>query len=527
MPRVITIILVLVQSLVALGQNQNISQGNVFDGEPFLAINPNNAQHIVVAWMGWVNLSNQFKIKTKTSFDGGQTWSVAVEIPHTISTYSSADPSLDFDHEANVYLCFIDFTGTTPPVTGGVYLNKSTDGGLSWSESIEVINSEYDGVKWPIDRPWMEIDKSSGPNQGNIYITTMNLNQNDPSFHPYLSVSSDGGNSFENSYIDTIDWLAGSINPKSMCSPALSSTGIFYGAYPSLEFSQSPFLQTFLATSIDGGTSLSHSNVITYNSPTNLVNFPFAKKGSLLLSNPANPDHLAFIFPSATNGDIDVFLVESLNAGSSWTSPERINDDPIGNNRMQDLIWGGFDLDGDLIISWRDRRNGTDSTYQTQSEIWAAFRDMNSNLFSSNFQITDQTVAFDTILESAGNDFMSIKIQNDTIYSSWGDTRDGRLNIWFQKLTTDGIVISVQQISSEFIPEIFIYPNPTSSSISIEGEDLEKINVFDFAGKKLFTKQNEFGLERMNFTLESYPIGTYIIEVQTKNGKLMKKIIKE
>ena len=74
------------------------------------------------------------------------------------------------------------------------------------------------------------------------------------------------------------------------------------------------------------------------------------------------------------HGDIDVFLRESMDEGKTWSNATRINDDPISNNRMQDLIWGDFDSDGDLIVSWRDRRNGTDSTFQTDSEIWATFR---------------------------------------------------------------------------------------------------------------------------------------------------------
>ena len=52
---------------------------------------------------------------------------------------------------------------------------------------------------------------------------------------------------------------------------------------------------------------------------------------------------------------------------------------------MQDLVWADFDEDGDLVISWRDRRNGDEGTYETASEIWAAFRDKDELVFSPNF----------------------------------------------------------------------------------------------------------------------------------------------
>jgi type IX secretion system substrate protein len=523
----IILILLIFLSLFVFAQNQNLSNGNVFDGEPYIAINPYNSQHLVVAWMGWVSFSNQFKIKTKTSFDGGQTWSFAVELPHTVSGYSSADPSIDFNQNGDVFTCYIDFTGTTPPVTGGVYICKSTDGGLSWNAPTEVINTNYDGTKWPIDRPWMVIDRSLGIYQGNIYVTTMNLNRTNPTYHPYLSVSNDTGNTFSTSYVDTTGWLAGSLNPLPMCSPAISSTGVFYGAYPSYELSQSLFLQSFMAISNNGGANFTYNNIITYTSPTNVSNYPSAKKANLLLCNPSNSNHLAYLFLSATNGDLDVFLIETTNSGTTWTSPIRINDDPIGNNRMQDLIWGDFDIDGDLIVSWRDRRNGTDSTFQTQSEIWASFRSKDSLQFSPNFQITNQTVAYDSVLESAGNDFMCIKLQNDTLNAVWGDTRDGKLNIWFQNMAVDGTILSVKQISSEEIPEVFIYPNPTTSIINIENENLKRVTVYDMSGHQIIEKWDNTQKNGIAIDLINHSKGTYLVEVITSKGIVKQKIIKQ
>ncbi|NRD20448.1 T9SS type A sorting domain-containing protein [Winogradskyella eckloniae] len=520
------LLILFVVSNTVFGQNTNLSNGVVFDGEPYLSINPTNSQHIVVAWMGWVNLSNQFKIKTKTSFDGGQTWNAATELPHTVSGYTSADPSIDFDHNGNVYVCYIDFTGTEAPVTGGVYICKSTDGGLTWNAPTEVINTNYDGTKWPIDRPWMVIDKSSGSNQGNIYVTSMNLNRDNPSYNPYLSISSDAGATFTTTYIDTSGWLAGSINPLPMCSPTVSASGKFYGAYPSYVLTQSLYPQVFLATSLDAGSNFSYNTVITHQTPTNNGNYSNAKKASLLLCNPSNENHLVYIYLSAELGDLDVLLIESTDAGSNWSTPTRINDDPIGNDRMQDLIWGDFDSDGDLIISWRDRRNGTDGTYQNPTEIWASYRSNTDTEFSSNFQISNQSVAHDTDLEYAGNDFMSIKTQDDILYASWGDTRDGELNIWFQRMATDGSVLSTHQIASEDIPNIFIYPNPTVSKIFVESESLKKVVLYDLSGKQMQSIDNDDNSTTIEINTMSIPSGTYIVEVTTTETTVTKKIMK-
>lgn len=527
MKRLVAVLSMLIFGTFIFGQNQNLSNGDVFDGEPYLAINPNNSQHIVIAWMGWINLANQFKIKTKASFDGGNTWSSAQSLPHTNNGYTSADPSIAFNSNGEVYISYIDFTGTTPPATGGVYICKSSDGGLNWEVPKEVINTSYDGDKWPIDRPWMVIDKSSGTNEGDIYVTTFNLNRDEPSFNPYLSASSDDGNTFSTRILDTAGWLAGSLNPFPMCSPVVSSSGVFYGIYPSFVLTQSQYFQSFLVSSDDGGLSLNHKHALTQMAPPSVMTYPNAKKGGLLLSDPTDAGHLVVVFLGNDYGDLDVFMAETYDAGDNWSSPIRINDDPIENNRMQDMVWGDFDTDGDLIISWRDRRNGADSTFQSSSEIWASYRMKDSVSFSQNFPITNETVAFDEVLEYSGNDFMCIKFQDDILNASWGDTRNGVLNIWFQRMTIDGIVLSSQQVSPQQEINVEIFPNPTTSRLRILGEEIRSITVYDIGGKIVYTHNNESTFDTLELSLSGLSNGTYLIQVTTSKGVTTEKVIKE
>lgn len=509
------------------GQNSNVSNGNIFDGEPFLAINPTNSQHIVVAWMGWVNFANKFQIKAKTSFDGGQTWSSAYALSHTVTGYSSADPCIEFNHLGEVFISYIDFTGTTPPVTGGIFISKSTDGGLTWGAPNEVINTSFDGTKWPIDRPWMAIDRSNSPQQGNIYITSFNLNRTNPPFNPYLSVSTDNGNSFSTRYVDTTDWLAGSLNPLPISFPNVSSSGVLYASYPSYVVSQSFYTQTFLGLSADGGNSISHKTILTNNPPAQLGDYPLAKKGAPLVSNPANSAHLAFVYLSGETGDLDVYFTESYDQGDNWSTPLRVNDDPIMNNRMQDLVWADFDTDGDLVISWRDRRNGSDSTYQADTEIWAAFRSKDSTDFAPNFQLTDQSISHNTDLEEAGNDFMCVKLQDDTLCAVWGDPRDGEIDIWFQRMNTKGTVLSTSHISSEKTSNLQVYPNPAFSELNIEGSLIEQIEIYDINGKVVFQESFKPKVNFEILSLEDLKTGPYLIKVKDSEGVHSRRIVKK
>ncbi len=170
--------------------------------------------------------------------------------------------------------------------------------------------------------------------------------------------------------------------------------------------------------------------------------------------------------------------------------------------------------------------NVENSKYITK-EVWASFRSKDSLQFSPNFQITNQTVAYDSVLESAGNDFMCIKLQNDTLNAVWGDTRDGKLNIWFQNMAVDGTILSVKQISSEEIPEVFIYPNPTTSIINIENENLKRVTVYDMSGHQIIEKWDNTQKNGIAIDLINHSKGTYLVEVITSKGIVKQKIIKQ
>ncbi|RLD40491.1 MAG: hypothetical protein DRI89_11875, partial [Bacteroidetes bacterium] len=441
-------------------QDKNISNGEVFDGEPFLSINPNNSQHMVVAWMGWKWLQ-RIVIKTKVSFNAGVTWSEAVEIPHVNSSFTSADPSLAFDQQGNIFLTYVDYNKLID--SGGVYIRKSTNGGMNWEEAVQVIDMHTDAGKKAIDRPWIRIDRSTGSTQGTIYVSTMNAKGATSPFNPYLSRSTDEGQSWDAwRYIDTTGWLSGYFIAQPMPTADVSANGTFHCIYPSWVLSQN-LMPLYIHASLDNESGSFNYHTV-YESADN-VSDSLSKKGYLLLANPADENHLAFIFLSKPAGDADVFLTESFNSGENWSAPIRVNDDPIGNGRMQDLLWADYDEDGDLVVSWRDRRNAADSGYTVASEIWGATLWKDSTEFSVNFRISDTLVAYDSVLAKSGNDFMCIVLQSDTLNAVWGDTRDSSLNIWMKRIVLPGAgSVGISLIASERIPLVDVYPNPFSNS---------------------------------------------------------------
>jgi hypothetical protein len=63
------------------------------------------------------------------------------------------------------------------------------------------------------------------------------------------------------------------------------------------------------------------------------------------------------------NGDADVFIASSRDAGQTWSSAVRVNDDPKGNKRPQLFTWMAVDpSDGSINVVFLDRR-ATEGTH--------------------------------------------------------------------------------------------------------------------------------------------------------------------
>lgn len=456
--------------LLCLGvyaQNTNLSQGLLFDGEPFLIVNPKDDQHLVVAWMSFV-LGQRIILKTRTSFDGGQSWSDPASLPHFGENYQSADPSMAFHPDGNLYICYVDYVQA--PAEGAVYVLKSEDGGLTWGDPSAAIEHDAEPDKLPVDRPWMVIDQTPGPHSGKIYITTKPAPWILPSNRPYFVQSEDGGASWSLfRYVDTTDFLVGPFIQAPMASPMVSADGTLHMIYPSWMLSQNLLPGFYLATSIDGGATLMHTDVIF---SADVGGDSLAKGGYYLTGNPIDPDHLTFAYINKVFGDLDIFLLETKDGGHSWTQPLRINDDPQGNGIMQDLVWADFNDNGDLAMCWRDRRNAGEAGYETGHEVWCAVKWQDSTGFSKNFRVSDTLAQYHEVLAEAGNDFMSLQFTGDTVAAVWGDVRTGKLEIWFSKTDARSLVSSTKfKLADENVGLIEVFPNPVNDILNVRLDD--------------------------------------------------------
>jgi hypothetical protein len=505
-------------SCMVRAQETNISAGSVFDGEPFIAINPSNPTNIVIAWMGFVfNNGSGLTIKVRSSFDGGNTWNAPVIIPHQSGTYKSADVSMAFDQTGKLFICFIDWRES--PDSGGVFVSRSIDGGLTWTSPVKARDVADDGSKLPVDRPWLSVD----PTGMNLFITTKPAPTVAPPNRPYLTVSNDGGLSWQTwRYIDSTGYLTGNVIAAPMAANAFSGTTNLHTVYPSYLLSQSIYARFIHASSTDNGNTFNYH--VLFSGSGNGSN-DSAKLGYTLVASTADSLHLAFVFPASINGDFDIFLSETRDGGVTWTSPARVNDDPVNNGKMQDLPWAAFDIDDDLVITWRDRRNGSGAGYNDQTQMYCIFRDHDSTNMPPNFALSDSLIAFDPVLAQNGNDFMSCQLHNDTIYACWSDVRDNSLDVWLAKINgRDGNTVSLSNIANESSGFEIIYSNDRDIIIKAAiGKTIEEVVFLDSNGKEVF--RGQYNSPEVSVDSMFLPGGIYIVMVKLNGVLHSKKII--
>lgn len=90
------------------------------------------------------------------------------------------------------------------------------------------------------------------------------------------------------------------------------------------------------------------------------------------------------------------------------------------------------------------------------------------------------------------------------------------------KVTTTGTVLGTHDISKASKSLVAIYPNPTTDFLSVKSESkINSISVVDVTGKKVNVK-----LDGNKVDVRSLPAGTYLINVETKDGISTEKFIK-
>ncbi len=499
--------------------NLNLSGATLFDGEPYIAVNPANQNNIIAGWMR-LRPDGKIWIATRASFDQGQTWSAINFMPHDTVINGSADVSIAFHSSGIAYLSWINFR-TDPDTVGAIFVSKSVDGGLTWETPNKVIDGT-DKPDLPFDRPWIAVDNSGGTNDGTIYVTAMSAYFYIGQHHIYMRTSNDNGVTWSTiKQIDTVGYSVGSLTV-SYGGISIGSDGRAYMSFISYDVSVSPYVKYYSVTTTDLGVTFNRNEI------GNVFLAPGADftKGWSLKASPTIAGFAILTWVDNRYGDYDILLSKTMNGGINWSAPVKINDDAINNGVIQDLVWSDFSLSGNFGIAWRDRRlNGAGT--MVPFDIFGAVSVDSANSFCPNFRIT--SVSSPQFTVTKGNSFLGCAMSDSSIYINWGDYRNSPYwNIYFNKTNISTLITSVNDIFPNAQSIIEIFPNPANHSIQVSvslppQNSNSQIIIFNSLGqivKIISVPSNQSGKYSQQIDISSFSTGIYYLFLKSNDTYL-------
>jgi hypothetical protein len=308
--------------------------------EPAIAVNPKNPNQVVGAAGGrWAAYST----------DGGRTFTPVQ--PAGEEGRAGGDVSLAFDDKGCVFLSFLS-------IANGIWVRRSPDGGRTWDKDAVPVKvwkgDEPDIALEDMPRIWADTQPAS-PHRGNLYVAWIEW-QIDKSI-VLFSRSIDAGRTW--SAPTRISTRAGWPRDDNGAVVGIIGTvapdGTQYVIW-------NEGLNVTLAVSRDGGKTFEPSRPIFDVGPPYFGGAGGIPGVSRAMGFPqigvdAAHKTLYVTWSDFRHGDVDVFIARSADGGRTWTSPQRVNDDPIHDGADQFLQWMAVDpTDGAVYVQFYDRR---------------------------------------------------------------------------------------------------------------------------------------------------------------------------
>jgi hypothetical protein len=498
------------------------------EGEPFIAVNPTDSNHIVVSFM---DLGFELDFPVYFSTDGGENWNKS-EIS-VMDTFKSdfpelivgggGDPILAFDATGKLYFSWIYLGIEFTTGTVVTYWAWSENQGMNFQIAkgndryIEFgkinlftaeIQNEGNGI---FDRPWFAVDKSGGPHDGTLYCAGLFLPSDSTELEGeglVLRMKRPGVDSFELAQTQ----VSLGVNAQ-FSNIAVDPGGRIHISYVDLDADQ---LMHALVKA--GGT-----DVLSLDTVSALVGFSPIKVHSRenpapsLIIDPQNYDtYLAW--SDFSNELVQGFLSKSIDFGRTWSDPFLLNEaldfdlsqvlmPVIAINEKGHIALTYFGLDeadkGHYLISHTE--DGGDS-------------------WKPPLIVSGDTTDFSTYSDSSFfGDYYKTEYVGNHAYIVWSDGRNKLgAKTYFSKIDPANPSVSVHPISSiqdhTYVSPVFPSPGAGQQFISIKAKFFQQLHmqVFSLDGRLLhqWNDQVQAG-ETMKEIPFSGPPGSYILVLRS------------
>ena len=310
--------------------------------EPSICVDPTNANRMAIGWRQFDSISSNFRqAGYGYTTDGGMTWRFPGVLENNVFR---SDPVLNSDNAGNFFYLSLLQTFFDD-------LWHSLNGGQSWTRL---------GPATGGDKEWFTIDRTNGVGHGFQYQfwSTDGNNYGGRQF----SRSTDGGVTWMNpiDIPNHPVWGTLDVDANGNLFIGGGDQGSQFWCIRSSNAQNGGLIPTFdQVTAVNLGGSIVSSGLINSGGLAGQIFLAVDRSGSATNN---NIYMLASVQPTGATSGTDVMFVRSTDGGRSFSAPHRINDDPINQSKWHWFGAFSVAPNGRLDAVWLDTRNAANNT---------------------------------------------------------------------------------------------------------------------------------------------------------------------
>jgi hypothetical protein len=387
---------------------------------------------LYVVWYDWRN--GYGAVYFSKSTDAGQTWSLDLRFAGGSSDFEAYAPSIALNAGGDIYVAWSSWEPGPEP-DRNIYFSKSTDGGLTFSDSVLV----NDTTRASQNVPSIAVDSS-----GQKVFIAWEDKRNPPPDNSdiYCARSTDGGATFLTEV--RVDDTGSDSSWQQMPSIGCTRSGdTVYVAWYDGRHGNTTQYDIYFSRSIDQGQTF-EPNIIV-NDTAGMA--PSSQRDpSLWVS---NFGFVYIVWQDGREEHYHIFFDKSTDGGLSFDLDVQVSDDSVPSVDPSVAV----DDSERVYVAWQDARN----FYSTGYDIYFSFSSDSGSTFSSDVQVNDLLGVIDAWDQNA-----NVCVNNTgKVFVAWDTDRNHTGGDYEDIYCASGTYVGIQEYC-EPLPSIFLecYPNP-------------------------------------------------------------------